>query len=117
MRHLSVRRPPSTRLSRCSPAATVVQRSGTVTSNSLVARSAREAWHGTQALAAPVGWFFGEAIDERALPDDLFDMLSNHNNLELLMAVHRITNPAVKRQIIGVIDALETGDSSSQALA
>ena len=67
-----------------------------------------------QVMDVPVSWFFAEDLDARALPDDLFDILTDHDNLEILLAVHRIGDRTTKRQIMTVINAFaELADGES----
>ncbi len=54
------------------------------------------------ALDVKVGWFFGEDDSSNIMPNDFFEMLADHNNLEILMAAASIKNPKRKARLVRV---------------
>ena len=54
------------------------------------------------ALEVKVGWFFGEDDSTSIMPNDFFELLADHNNLEILMAAASIKNPKRKARLVRV---------------
>ncbi|MGI9412016.1 MAG: helix-turn-helix domain-containing protein [Hyphomicrobiaceae bacterium] len=54
------------------------------------------------ALDVKVGWFFGEDDSTSIMPNDFFELLADHNNLEILMAAASIKNPKRKARLVRV---------------
>ena len=53
-------------------------------------------------LDVDISWFFGQESAAGNLPDDFLAMLSDHNNLEILIAAHSIASAKRKSQLVKI---------------
>ena len=63
------------------------------------------------ALKVPVGWFFGEQEDAGQLPDDIIAMMADLENIEGLIALNDIRDPAAKSSLVKTLKMFAYGDA------
>lgn len=68
--------------------------------------------HFADALQVPVGWFFGEENDTGRLPDDIISMMADLENIEGLIALNDIRDPAAKSSLIKILKMFAYGDGT-----
>lgn len=74
-------------------------------------------WQLASVLRVDISWFFGQECTEGNLPDDFLDMLSDHANLEILIAAHSISSSKRKSQLVKIAQLFaDEGDERGLAL-
>lgn len=59
-------------------------------------------WQLASVMEVDISWFFGLETANGNLPDDFLAMLSDHSNLEILIAAHSIASSKRKAQLVKV---------------
>ena len=74
-------------------------------------------WQLASVLDVDISWFFGQEPAAGNLPDDFLAMLSDHANLEILVAAHSIASSKRKAQLVKIAQLFaDEGDERGLAL-
>ena len=75
-------------------------------------------WQLASVLDVDISWFFGQERASGNLPDDFLAMLSDHSNLEILVAAHSIASSKRKSQLVKIAQLFaDEGDERGLALS